>query len=337
MPSQSIHGLAIAKQASEGTAATTAAFQTPVNAGTINPVRTNAPLEETGPDRLRSIMYAQDAGVGGQPTIYPRPRLLALLLYLTLGAKSSDATDTDAVIHTLTLANTQPYFTAWRMLGDLLYERFVDNKIRQLVLTSEAGRPLSAQWTVEGKAPESITEAAYDTAVGAAPLENGRPFYHYDGEGAFEVDGAPVATIRRVVITINNNSSRWQGDALLAEDVTEGRLDITIETQQRITDVALWNTYHYGDPTPTLGARPSPEVVELAGGIDFKWTAVDATPGPERSAQITAPRLQIASLGGYEPSSTSNDPLVATVTYGVLSPDSGSGLTAVVLNEDDTI
>lgn len=337
MVSQAIHDLGFAKQTVEGTAAAAAAFRTRVSGGTIGPVRTINDLEETTRDRLIRRAYVSTAGVEGAPTIYPRPGLAALLLYLAMGDVSSDATDPTEVIHTMTLANLLPYFTGWRMLGDTLYERFVDCKIAQLVLTSEAGGPLSAQITVQGKRPEKIDAALFATEAEVADVDDGRPFYHYDGEGAFQVEGVPVATIRRVQVTINNNATRWQGDSLLAEDVVEGRLDVSIETQQRITDAALWNRYHYGSATPTNGARPSPEVIELAGsGVDLKWTAVDATPGPEESLQIEAPRLQINSLGGYEPG-TGTDPLVATVGYRVYAPDSGSGMTATVINGNATV
>ena len=337
MVSQAIHDLGIAKQSAEGVAAAAAAFRTRVSGGTIGPVRTINDLEETTRDRMIRRAYVSTAGVEGAPTMFPRPGMLGLLLYLALGDASSDATDPTAVEHEITNANLLPYFTAWRMLGDTLYERFVDCKIAQLVLTSEAGGPLSAQVTVQGKRPQKIDAALFATEAEAADVDDGRPFYHYDGEGAFMVEGVAVSTIRRVQVTINNNAARWQGDGLLAEDVVDGRLDISIETQQRVTDAALWNRYHYGTAAPTNGANVSPEVIELAGsGIDFKWTAVDATPGPERSARLEATRLQINSLAGYEPG-TGTDPLVATVGYRVFSPDSGAGLTATVINGEATI
>lgn len=419
MPSQAIHDLGFAKQSAEGVAAAAAAFRTRVTGGTVRPMRNISDLEETSRDRLRARAYVSTVGVEGAPALFARPPSLGLLLYLALGAKAVVGA-ADPWTHTFTLANLLPNSTWWRMLGELVYERHVDCKIGQLVLKSEAGGPLSAAITLLGKKPQSISSALFTTEAEAAAVDEGRPFYHYDGESAyliparataitlttpfgaaatdiitatghglavgdpvqfvtltggtgltvgttyyviaanltantFQVSATPggaavnfttditagtlaemqvLSTLRSQTITINNNASRWQGDALMAEEVTEGMLDIEIETEQRIdaAQVGVWNQYHYGTDAPTPGATPSPEVIELAaGGLNFKWTAVGATPGPERSLQMLAPRLQIASIGGYEPG-TGQDPLVASVTYRVYSPTSGSGLTAKLLN-----
>lgn len=417
MPSQSIHDLGFAAQSAEGTPASAAAYRMRMAGGTVAPVRTINDLAETSRNRMRSRAYVSTAGVEGAPSVFPRPASLGLMLYLAMGAKSVQG-GADPYTHTFTLANLLPYSTWWRMLGDLLYERFVDVKVSQLVLASEAGSPLRATATLQGKRPESIDSATFVTQAEAAAVDDGRPFYHYDGEGGFlvptrasaitgltgasatdiltatghglaagdvviftsltggtglvagtqyhviaanlaantfQVSATPggaavnfttditagqvaemtvLSTARRITLTINNNASRWQGDALLAEEVVEGMLDVTIETEQRVDAVNrdLWNRFHYGTESPTVGASPTPEVVELAaGGLNAKWTAVPASPGPERSLQLRAPRLQISGISGFEPG-TGQDPYVGTVTYKVYAPASGSGLTAVLLN-----
>jgi len=220
------------------------------------------------------------------------------------------------------------------MLGELLYERFVDVKISQLVITSESGKPVRVQLTLMGLTPQSIDSATFTTQAMAVALPSGDVLMHYDGAGAFLVEGVAVSSTERVVVTINNNDSRQPGDSLAGNDVTEGMGAHQIETTQRIDDVALYNRFHYG-ANPAVGAGPNPNPLELTGGIDVLWTLTPAAPGPERSLRIVAPRLQISALEGYEPG-TGNDPIKRATTYKVYRPASGSGMTATVKNGSAT-
>jgi hypothetical protein len=330
MPSQSIFDLAIAKQTAKGTAATTAAYRLRVAGGTPMPTREVNDLEETSPNRLRAQSFVASVGVEGAPETFVRLPSLGLIMWLTMGAKSVTGS-ADPWSHTITLANSQPWFTCWRMVGDMVYEKFVDCKIAQLVLTSEAGSPVKAQFTINGLRHETISQANYATQAGGAPLDDGDPLMHYDGAGKFLVENTAVGSIERIVTTINNNTARQQGDSVGGFDVSEGMRDIQIETTQTIDDAAMYNRFHYGSASPTTGTGPSPATVELTGanGVDFEWEQ-EAGP-PARSLRLQAPRLQVTAIGGYEPGS-GNDPLKRTSTYKVYSPASGSGLTAVIKN-----
>lgn len=332
MPSQSIFDLAIAKQTAKGTAATTATHRLRVAGGTPMPSRTVNDLEETSPNRLRARSFVASVGVEGAPDTFVRLPSMGLLWYLAMGAKAVTGA-TDPYQHTFTLANAQPWFTCWRMVGDLVYEQFVDCKIAQLVVTSEAGSPVKATFTIMGLTPKAISSAAFTTALGAILPDDGDPLMHYDGAGAFLVEDTAVSSIERIVATVNNNTAMQQGDSIGGYDVSEGMRDITIETTQAIDDAAMYNRYHYGSATPTTGTGPSPDPVTLTGtnGIDFLWTQVAAAPGPERSMRLQAPNLQVTAIGGYEPGS-GNEPLKRTSTYKAYSPASGSGLTVIEKN-----
>lgn len=332
MPSQSIYDLAIAPQTAKGTAATEAMFRMRVAGGTPMPARVVNDVEETSPDRLRAQSFVASVGVEGAPDVFARLPSLGLLWYLAMGGKAVSGA-ADPYSHVFTLLNAQPWFTAWRMVGDLLYERFVDCKLAQLVQTSEHGAPVRAAFTIMGLRPEYIDAATFATEAEAVPIDDGDVLMHYDGAGKFLVEGTAVSSIERIVTTVNNNTQQQQGDSVEGYDVSEGMRNITIETTQAIEDAAMYNRFHYGSATPTVGDGPTREVVELSGanGIDFEWEQVAASPGPERSLRIQAPRLQVASIGGYEPGS-GNDPLKRTSSYVVKSPASGSGLTTTVLN-----
>lgn len=335
MVAQSIYTLAFAKQTAKGAAATAAAFRVPVVGGDVMPQRTVNDLEETGANRQRSQSYVSRVDAGGAPEFAVRLKPLGLLAYGALGAKAVVGAAAPYT-HTITAANALPWFTVWRMLGDLIYDKFIDCKVTQLVLTSEAGQPVRAAVTFMGLDHESLDLSTFTTEVAVAE-DNGPPLMHYDGAGAFLLEGAAVSSIERIVVTINNNGSLQQGDSLAGYDVSEGMRNIQIETRQAIIDAAAYNRFHYGSATPAAGTGPNPEVVELAGpnGIDFLWTQVGAAPGPEESLRVQAQRLQIVSLGGYSPG-TGNDPLKQDATYRAYQPASGSPLTAVLKNAQAT-
>ena len=332
MVSQRIYDLGIAKQTAKGTAAAAAAFRMRVaGAGSPMPNRTVNDLEETGPIRENIRSFVSGVAIEGAPEAHVRLPSLGLLLYLALGSKAVSGV-ADPWTHTFTPANSLPWFTMWRAVGDLLFERLVDCKITQLTLTSEAGQPVRVAFTVSGLRAESIAEATFDTEAGVADLDDGAPLMHYDGAGKFLVEAAAVSSIERIVLGINNNAGLQQGDSLEGYDVNEGLRQVTVETTQVIEDVSAYNRFHYGSATPAVGTRATRDVLELTGGLDFEWEQVAAAPGPERSLRIDADRVEIASVGGYVPG-TGNDPLKRATTYRLRQPlAGGSSISAIVIN-----
>lgn len=335
MVAQGVFSLAFAKQTAKGTAATTATYQVPLTGGNIMPARSTSDVEETTTTRLRSQSFVENVSVEGEPEYAIRLPSLGLLLYGAMGAKAVTGA-ADPYTHTFTLANTQPWMTFWRMAADLVYERFVDVKTN-LTITSEAGQPVRASFSLQGLTNSSLTSATHTTALASVILDNGDVLMHYDGAGAFQVEGTAVSSIERIALSINNNYTLQQGDSITGYDVSEGMRDITIETTQSITDAALYNRFHYGSASPSSGTAANVNVLELASsGIDFKWTQVAASPGPERSLQVQATKLQVTEIGGWEPG-TGNDPYKQNVTYKVYQPAGGaSGLTAILLNGTTT-
>lgn len=324
----SVHELAFAKQTARGTAATTALFRIPLLGGTVMPRRDVGTLEETGISRLRTQTYLSQVGVEGEPEYAARPAAIGLLLYALLGAKSVTGA-ADPYTHTFTDATELPWLTFWRQIENLKYEKFVDCRINQLVLTSEAGQPLRAALTVAGLDPHHLASATYATEV-AVSEESGSPFMHYDGQGALKVENVVIASIEKIVVTINNQNSFAQGDSHKGYDLPEGLIDATVETTALIEDAAEYNRFHYGSATPADGAAATKDVMELTTTfLDFLWTRAT---GPERSLRFTSGnRVQVLSVGGYEPN-TGSDPLKKVSSYQILRPTSGSALTFVLKN-----
>jgi len=238
---------------------------------------------------------------------------------VTVGGTGGTAT-MGVTTHTFNETAEQPYMTFWRQLENLKYEKFVDCRITQMVLTSEAGRPLRAAMTVAGLDPRHLASGTYATEVAVAE-ESGAPFMHYDG------------AIERIVTTINNNNTVQQGDSHRPYDIAEGMLDLMFEVATLIEDAAEYNRFHYGSATPADGAQATKDVVELATSfLDFLWTRVAATAGPERSLRIqSGSKVQIVEVAGYEPN-TNNDPIKKTSSYRSLRPSSGTGIVATLKN-----
>lgn len=138
--------------------------------------------------------------------------------------------------------------------------------------------------------------------------------------------GQDAGCVNQVILTINNNAVIQRGDSISGCSVTEGLLDITLQLDTLVTNASLYNQFHYGAAAPSDGAGPSKNVLELTAGVDLIWLR-SAT----RSLEIFCPRLQLQTLGGYEPNPQGN-PLVDSQTYKVYQPASGAGITATVLN-----
>lgn len=320
--------IAFALQTAKGAAASASVYRTYMTGGRQpGQSRTQEDFEETTGDRMRSGSYVSGAHVEGNPVIFAMPKSLAAILYAVLGGIVTSGAS-DPYLHTLTPASTLPYLTFWRWLGDLLFEKSVDCKITQVVIHGESGKPITITATIQGLSPTSQT--AHETTVA---VEAAQRFMHYDGAGALQVEGTAVAHIRSFDLTINNNGQIIPGDALTPYDVAETLLEVTLRTTQLVVAASLWNRIHYGSASPSANTVPSPDPLVLAGspaGIDFKWTRVAASPGPERSFEILIPNV-VAMPFDIEPA-TGPEPLTQEVTYKAYQPSSGASITAKVKN-----
>lgn len=333
MTNQAIYELAIAKQSAKGTAAAAAAFKTRVMGGDVEPTREVKDLEETGRNRLLRTSFVAMTGAEGSPQIAIRPDLVGLLLYGALGVKSVTGA-ADPYTHTFTPGNSLPYFTIWRMLGDQVWEKFIDCKIGQLEMVSEAGNALSMTATIMARTVQWLNQATYDTEVAVA-YSDGQHFVHHHGSGLLVVDGTVIAEMERVAVTINNNSNRQPGDSVVTDDISEGRQRVTIATRQRVAAKALelYKRLHYGSNAPSSGATPTPNVLELgAGGLDLMWR-LQAT--PERSLRHQTNRVQVKSISGFTPG-VGHDPLKAEVTYEAYDLEGSPAFQSVLKNAQAT-
>ena len=243
-----------------------------------------------------------------------------------MGAKAVTGAG-DPFTHTITLAAELPYLTAWKNLGNLQFEKYVDAKVVTFTMTSESGNELRAAVALLARQPRHATAAE----VGGATVDQDAPLVHFDAESNLKVEGVAVSSIRRTVLTIENGTTIIPGDSVLGYDVRVALQRITIEVVNLIEDLSLYNRLHYGTASPSADTTPTRDVLELGGapaGLDLKWIRQAA---PERSLEILAPRVKIASMSGFAPAIDGTQ-LAQTVTYEVLQPAAGSGLTAIAKN-----
>lgn len=334
MVAGNIHDLGWAIQTTKGTASAASIQRSGIMGGGLNPAPDIADVEESSGARLRNTAFLTGSHGEGEPVIAARPNIMGILLYGAMGAKAVTGAG-DPWTHTFTLAATQPYLTVWRNIGigagaAAAFERYIDTKVTRLQLESQAGGVLAATVGVLGINPQFKTAAEATAAIEAT-----EPFLHTDMKGQFLVETVAASGIRHVTINMTTGVTGSAGDDVIFDTLDEGMQEITIVTEQTITDWALWNRFHYGTASPADNAVHTGGVVELAGsGLDVKWskrTAARAVATPERSLQVTATRVQIAAIEGPAVN-TDGAPLTRSVTYKIYQPASGSGLTAILKN-----
>lgn len=329
MVAGNVADLGIGVQSAKGTALANSQERVYLTGGGVETMRTVSVLDETSSGRTPNNSVVNMVGANGSIPMYARPDSLGIFLYGAFGAVAHTGAG-DPWTHTYTFALTQPWLTLWKNIGGLLFERYIDNKIGDLELISEKGQPLRVTAPILGLSPRYLGTAESGSPAAA---DNAAPFMHYDGKGALKLETVAIASIERIRILIPSGLVAQQGDDVEGSDVTEGQRRATIETVNIITDLAQYNRFHYGTATPSAGDPPTKNVVELAGtGVDYKWTRVAAATPPERSLQITATRLQIASVSGFTPT-PNGDALKQTVIYNVFQPSGGgSAMTAILKN-----
>lgn len=240
------------KQTVKGTLATVAlpgvgagAFKTALAGGGIGPNRTIGQLAETDASRDQGVSYVQSESIGGSPEFYVRDDNLGFWLQTVLG--SDAVTGTTNFVHTLTPSNALPYVSIWRDVSDTLFEAFVDNKVSSLVVSAQAGQPLTATATTVGA---SSTRLTVDPSISPAiPLSNG---FAYNFNGAtVTLGGAQVHNVSGFTLTIDNNVSAQQTDNVYAYDVTEGQRQVSLDFDMIFENLNEYNSFHYGSTSGT--------------------------------------------------------------------------------------
>lgn len=153
---------ALAKQtAGKGGLVSVYTDRLPFSGGNIQPSRNVDNLSETDSSRDQGVAFLSSYGVEGSPEVYVRDANMHHILESALGT-IADA-GVGPYTHTITPAASLPYYSMYRELGTVLYEQFSDCKVSQLTISADAGQPLKAALTVQGRQAQRLTSAPANT------------------------------------------------------------------------------------------------------------------------------------------------------------------------------
>lgn len=310
--------LALALQSAKGTPNTTYTDALPFSGGSIAPSRTIDQLSETDSQRDQGVSFVQLTGVEGDPEVYVRDASIHRLLNGVLGSTAS--TGTTNYTHTITPANTIPYFTFFREIGDTLFEQFDDVKISELTVSADAGNPLTCAATIMGR--QATRLAAEPASVTSLTLAGGE-VYNFN-EATVTLAGGATALVSSFECTISNNVTTQQTDDSIPYDVIEGLREVTLGFTLIFEDLDEYNRFHYGS---TSGTAQSDTLGTTSA--DFLFSK-----GANNSIQFTLPSI------AYQEFPVNPDPGGDPVTVDVTSVAQRGGspvVTAVVKNQIATV
>lgn len=252
------------KQTAKGTAATiatTSAYKMPFVGGNIGPARETDNLSETDSSRDRGVTYVTNSGVTGSPEFYVRDASIGFWLWAALGADAATGSMPNFT-HAITPANTLPYITAWRNIGDTLYEQYRDCKVGSLSISAEAGAPLTCTAEIMGLQTTRLTTAP-DQAT-PIPVQSG--FVYNYNNGTVTLGGGATALISSFELTINNNLESQQTDDVQWYDLFEGTREVDLSFDLIFETLDEYNKFHYGT---AAGTTVTPNVFTTSASFVF--------------------------------------------------------------------
>lgn len=283
--SSKIGTLAIAKQTAKGAAAAAPTVKFKLAAApSVMPVKEIGRYVTTDAGRDAGPAYTSRLGVAGDFSVYLHFDGFALLAYLALGA-NADSGSGPNYTHVATPANDVPYCTVWRMVGNVIFEKYVDCKVSSLRVESAAGSPATASVSIEGIAANADVWQAADTAA-VALTSNG--LLHMEAFGKFMLGGA-AARISRYTFEVSNNASPYQADNYTAEDIDVGNRDVSVSFALRFTTATAkpsYRAFFYGSDA---GLALSPILGTDTFEVTYERNA-------NASVKIDTPQLSYAAI-----------------------------------------
>lgn len=232
---------ALAKQTGKNFPKTVYTDRLPLTNGNIAPSRNTGNLAETDANRDQGIVFLQDYGVEGNPEVYVRGDNIHHILEAALGTLGTSGAG--PYTQTITPANALSYYSMYKELGGTLFEQFTDCKVGQLDITADAGQPLNAALTINGRQAQRLTTAPANTAEVVTISSTGIPT-----GGTFTI------------------TFMGQTTAPIAYNAAAAAVKAAVE--------ALTNVVSAGG-TFTAGGGPLPTAVTLTGATGFATGGLD--------------------------------------------------------------
>jgi hypothetical protein len=315
--SQAYFGIAKnVNNAKGGAVPTTPRWRNPFTGGSAGPERVVERLQETDTTRDPGSAYLVRGGAAGSPEFYVRPD--SFPAYAAAAFGNLVTSGAGPYVHTIdTTAATLPYVAFFKMLGGTIFERYEDCMVSSLTVRAEAGQPLSAAMSFMGLSvtrsdAEWTTPGTYDVA---------EPWYFH--EATIAIGGSTVTNVRSFELTLENNVQQQQTDSIALYDVVPGRRELSGSFDMIFDSTDAFNAYkthHYG----TTSGTTQPNTLQtqslsftFAKGTDTVQFTVNKAAYEEFPADPDA--------GG--------DPVISSVRFAGIRPDSGAFATCIVNND----
>lgn len=319
--SSAIATIAIAKQTAKGAAAANPTVKWPLAGApslAVDKRRGRYSITDIGRDQGNA--FTAGMSVGGDFQTYLHFDGFRLLAYLALGANADTGAGPNYT-HTATPADSLPYFTLWRMIGNVIFEKWVDCKCTSLRVESAAGSPAMVNFGVVGI---SSTFEAADTALARLTSDG---LLHMEAVGAFKF--ATVAQpLASSVFEIQNNVSGYQADDYIFNDVDEGKRIVTYSFSTRFrgpTSFPKYREFYYGSDA---GTAMSAVVGTQAFQVLYARNA-------NSSVQIDLPEITFAAVPVQ--ADPGGDPIETTVACEVNKPAASPIVTVTTKDQSATV
>lgn len=279
--SSALGTIALAKQTAKGAAAAVPTVKFALTGTSLMPEKRRARYAMTDIGRDEGPAYTAGLSVGGDFSHYLHFDGFALEAYLALGAIANAGVAPDYT-HTQTPADALPYFTLWRMVGGVVFERWIDCKCTLLRVESGAGSPAVVTLGVVGITSEF--EAA-DTAL--ARLQS-PGLLHMEAAGRF-LFATVAEKLARSVFEVNNNLAGYQADNYSFEEIDEGKRNVAYSFGTRFAGTLAFPKYrafYYGSDA---GTTLSPVVGVQAFEVEYRRAA-------NQYVRIALPELSFAAV-----------------------------------------
>ena len=253
---------AFAKQTAKGTGATVPLFKLLARGEpSLRLVKERGRLTVTDSGRDLGPGYTAGMRVEGEIPIYLYPDAFALFAAAALGANADSGTEPNFT-HVATAANDGMWMTVWRMVGNVIFEKFIDCKLNRLAISGEAGAPAEGELGFVG-----ITSAFEAAEVAGTPVAT--PVYLYPELNGRILVGGSARRIHSFAWAVNNNFAPYQADDYLPSDIDPGGREFELSFSTRFTgadDFPGYRTHYYGSSS---GTSPSAAVPTQPMSLEF--------------------------------------------------------------------
>lgn len=324
MTARNLDELALALQSARGAVASVSTQRSYVVTDNLSPTFGHNDNPELRATRVGGIPWRPASGGQGDATLLVRPKIIGLLLYAALGAKSVSGAS-DPYTHTFTVAASLPWLTVWRHFAEISDVRYMDARLSKLVISSRAAGVVTA--TASVVAASAAFRTAKEVTVAVESVDH---LEHRHGASALLVEGVSFSSIDDWTLTIDTGVSLEHSLAGPMPRLN-GLAKISLQIAHVVTDAALWNRMIFGAASPANLAAPGVVPLTLGGspvGAQFKLTEQSS---PERSLQIALPQLALGPMEGYTPHPAAG-PLHVYSTFHAYAPSAGSAMTATLKN-----